>query len=40
MVPMYSPYAALVYGANGSNVRHTIVDGKIFDGRSPTVNCR
>lgn len=30
MVPMYSPYAALVYGANGSNVRHTIVDGKIL----------
>ncbi|MTC60252.1 amidohydrolase family protein [Providencia rustigianii] len=30
MVPMYSPYAALVYGANGSNVRHTIVDGNIL----------
>ncbi|EKT57462.1 amidohydrolase [Providencia sneebia] len=30
MVPMYSPYAALVYGANGSDVRHTIVDGKIL----------
>ena len=30
MVPMYSPYAALVYGANGSNVRHTIVDGKLL----------
>ena len=30
MVPMYSPYAALAYGANGSNVRHTIVDGKIL----------
>ena len=30
MVPMYSPYAALVYGANGSNVRHTIVDGQIL----------
>ena len=30
MVPMYSPYAALVYGANGANVRHTIVDGKVL----------
>lgn len=30
MVPMYSPFAALVYGANGANVRHTIVDGKIL----------
>lgn len=30
MVPMYSPYAALVYGANGANVRHTIVDGNIL----------
>ena len=30
MVPMYSPFAALVYGANGANVRHTIVDGKVL----------
>lgn len=30
MIPMYSPYAALVYGANGANVRHTIVDGKVL----------
>ncbi|MTC79250.1 amidohydrolase family protein [Providencia sp. wls1916] len=30
MVPMYSPYAALVYGANASNVRHTIVDGNLL----------
>ncbi|MGJ5645941.1 amidohydrolase [Morganella morganii] len=30
MVPVYSPYAALVYGANGANVRHTIVDGVIL----------
>lgn len=30
MVPMYSPYAALVYGANGGDVRHTIVDGKVL----------
>ncbi|MCG9534785.1 amidohydrolase [Providencia huaxiensis] len=30
MVPMYSPYASLVYGANGANVRHTIVDGKVL----------
>lgn len=30
MVPMYSPYAALVYGANGANVRHTIVDGNVL----------
>lgn len=30
MVPMYSPYAALVYGANGANVRHTLVDGKLL----------
>lgn len=40
MVPMYSPYAALVYGANGANVRHTIVDGKILmeDRQLQTVN--
>lgn len=30
MVPVYSPYAALVYGANGANVRHTIVGGVIL----------
>ncbi|EKT64409.1 amidohydrolase [Providencia alcalifaciens] len=30
MVPMYSPYAALVYGANASNVRHSIVDGSLL----------
>lgn len=30
MVPMYNAYAALVYGANGANVRHTIVDGTIL----------
>lgn len=30
MVPMYNPYAALVYGANGANVRHTIVDGQVL----------
>lgn len=30
MVPVYSPYATLVYGANGANVRHTIVDGVIL----------
>ncbi|WP_442959457.1 amidohydrolase [Providencia sp. wls1921] len=30
MVPMYNPYAALVYGANASNVRHTIVDGNLL----------
>ncbi len=40
MVPVYSPYAALVYGANGANVRHTIVDGVILmeDRRLLTVN--
>ncbi|MGL5335517.1 MAG: amidohydrolase [Enterovibrio sp.] len=30
MVPMYNPFSALVYGAYGANVRHTIVDGKIL----------
>lgn len=30
MVPMYNAFAALVYGANGANVRHTIVDGTIL----------
>jgi len=30
MIPMYNPYSALVYGANGANVRHTIVDGRIL----------
>ncbi|MGL5433341.1 MAG: amidohydrolase family protein, partial [Plesiomonas shigelloides] len=30
MVPMYNPFAALVYGAYGANVRHTIVDGNIL----------
>ncbi|MGL5343431.1 MAG: amidohydrolase [Plesiomonas sp.] len=30
MVPMYNPFAALVYGAYGANVRHTIVDGKVL----------
>ena len=35
MVPMYSPYAALVYGANGANVRHTIVDGKVVAPERP-----
>lgn len=40
MVPMYSPYAALVYGANGGDVRHTIVDGKVLmkDRQLLTVN--
>ncbi len=40
MVPVYSPYAALVYGANGANVRHTIVDGVILmeDRKLLTVN--
>lgn len=40
MVPVYSPYAALVYGANGTNVRHTIVDGVILmeDRQLLTVN--
>lgn len=40
MVPVYSPYAALVYGANGANVRHTIVDGMILmeDRQLLTVN--
>ena len=40
MVPVYSPYAALVYGANGANVRHTRVDGVILmeDRQLLTVN--
>lgn len=40
MVPVYSPYAALVYGANSANVRHTIVDGVILmeDRQLLTVN--
>lgn len=40
MVPVYSPYAALVYGANGANVRHTIVGGVILmeDRQLLTVN--
>lgn len=40
MVPVYSPYAALVYSANGANVRHTIVDGVILmeDRQLLTVN--
>ncbi|MEM8050068.1 amidohydrolase [Morganella morganii] len=40
MMPVYSPYAALVYGANGANVRHTIVDGVILmeDRQLLTVN--
>ncbi|MEQ4786212.1 amidohydrolase [Morganella morganii] len=40
MVPVYSPYAALVYGTNGANVRHTIVDGVILmeDRQLLTVN--
>ena len=40
MVPVYNPYAALVYGANGANVRHTIVDGVILmeDRQLLTVN--
>ncbi|WP_214050838.1 amidohydrolase [Morganella morganii] len=40
MVPVYSPYAALVYGANGANVRHTIVHGVILmeDRQLLTVN--
>ena len=30
MTPIYSPYAALVYSANASNVRHVIVDGQLI----------
>ena len=30
MVPMYNPYSALVYSAYPSDVRHSIVDGKIL----------
>ncbi|PSW16896.1 amidohydrolase [Photobacterium sanctipauli] len=30
MVPVYNPYSALVYSAYASNVKHTIVDGKIL----------
>ncbi|MFT6927158.1 MAG: 5-methylthioadenosine/S-adenosylhomocysteine deaminase [Psychromonas sp.] len=30
MVPIYNPYSALVYSAYPTNVRHSIVDGKIL----------
>jgi len=30
MVPMYSPYSALVYSANASNVDTVIVNGKVI----------
>lgn len=30
MVPVYNPYSALVYSAYATNVRHTIVDGKVL----------
>ncbi|WP_064609016.1 amidohydrolase [Photobacterium sp. J15] len=30
MVPVYNPYSALVYSAYASNVKHTIVDGKLL----------
>lgn len=30
MVPMYNPYSALVYSAYASNVKHSIVDGKVL----------
>ena len=30
MVPMYSPYSALVYSANASNVETVIVNGEVI----------
>lgn len=30
MVPVYSPYSALVYSANSANVRHSVVDGNVI----------
>ncbi len=30
MVPVYNPYSALVYSAYATNVKHTIVDGKVL----------
>ncbi|MGF1878989.1 amidohydrolase [Photobacterium frigidiphilum] len=30
MVPVYNPYSALVYSAYATNVKHTIVDGKLL----------
>jgi len=30
MVPVYNPYSALVYSAYATNVKHTIVDGKML----------
>nr|WP_318489435.1 amidohydrolase [Photobacterium leiognathi] len=30
MVPVYNPYSALVYSAYATNVKHTIVDGKLI----------
>lgn len=40
MVPVYNPYSALVYSAYASNVRHSIVDGKVLmeDKKILTVN--
>lgn len=30
MIPIYSPYSALVYSANASNIRHVIVNGQLI----------
>lgn len=30
MVPVYNPYSALVYSAYATNVKHSIVDGKLL----------
>ncbi len=30
MIPVYNPYSALVYSAYATNVKHTIVDGKVL----------
>jgi len=40
MVPIYNPYSALVYSAYATNVRHSIVDGKVLmqDRNMLTVN--
>lgn len=39
-VPLYDPYAHLIYSAKSSDVRHTVVDGKVVvrDGKMQTVD--
>ena len=30
MIPVYNPYSALVYSAYATNVKHSVVDGKLL----------